>query len=688
MQMNQTRTVETNFKGRLKNTSLSATSGLLPVYEAVVNSIQSVDEAGLTGSGGVITVYILRDGVQGCLALDEAPKRGPLPLGEIVGFDIEDNGIGFNDKNIESFRYLDSDYKASLGCKGVGRLLWLKAFDNVHIKSSFRIDDNIYQRTFIFTADLGISDEELNQLPACSAIKTKVSLSSFSSEYRKYTRKSGQAIAESIFYHCLWYFLRAGGAPTIKIIDGDCIIYLSDIFNECILADTATQEVIIKGRIFSLIHIKVKPNPSISHAFGLCAHNRLVTQEKLTGKIPGLYGKLLASDREFIYCCYVSSQVLDESVRPERTDFELVEQLDDLLIDSDIISKSDIRETVYSGAQAYLSTFLEQNLSRASERINTYISQQGPRYKPVMGRIPTDEINIDPEISDKDLELTLHKHLATIERELISEGHDILGRDSTDIDYEERLQAYLSKAEDIKKSDLASYVSHRRTIIDILERAVERGPDGNYVREDVIHSLIMPMRKESTDILFDASNLWLVDERLAFHHYLASDKTLQSMPITGSDSTKEPDIAVFNLFDEPFLVSEETKPPLASIVIIEIKRPMRRGTAPGVDKDPIEQATGYLSRIRSGGVQTVTGRPIPASDNIPGFCYIIADITPEFESRCRGTHDLIRTSDGLGYFGYKKNLDAYIEVISFDRLVTSAKERNRAFFDKLGLPSR
>lgn len=147
MQINQIKTVETNFKGRLKNTSLSATSGLLPVYEAVVNSIQSVDEAGLTGSSGKITIRILRDGVQGCLALDEAPRRGPIPLGDIVGFDIEDNGIGFNDTNIESFRYLDSDYKAGLGCKGVGRLLWLKAFEEVRIESNFRIDDNIYQRT-------------------------------------------------------------------------------------------------------------------------------------------------------------------------------------------------------------------------------------------------------------------------------------------------------------------------------------------------------------------------------------------------------------------------------------------------------------------------------------------------------------------------------------------------------------
>jgi hypothetical protein len=160
------------------------------------------------------------------------------------------------------------------------------------------------------------------------------------------------------------------------------------------------------------------------------------------------------------------------------------------------------------------------------------------------------------------------------------------------------------------------------------------------------------------------------------------------MPITKSDSNKKPDITALNLFNEPLLISEETKPPLASIVILEIKRPMRRDSGPGEEKDPIEQATGYLAKIRSGGVQTIAGRPIPASDSIPGFCYIIADITPAFESRCRGVHDLIRTSDGLGYFGYKKNLNAYIEVISFDRLVTSAKERNRAFFDKLGLPSR
>ena len=34
-----------------------------------------------------------------------------------------------------------------------------------------------------------------------------------------------------------------------------------------------------------------------------------------------------------------------------------------------------------------------------------------------------------------------------------------------------------------------------------------------------------------------------------------------------------------------------------------------------------------------------------------------------------------------------KNYKAYIEVVSFDRLLNGARERNRAFFDKLGLPT-
>jgi len=83
---------------------------------------------------------------------------------------------------------------------------------------------------------------------------------------------------------------------------------------------------------------------------------------------------------------------------------------------------------------------------------------------------------------------------------------------------------------------------------------------------------------------------------------------------------------------------------------------------------------------------TASGRQIPNSEQVPGFCYILCDLTSSIEKRCK-MHDAIRTSDGLGCFFYHKAFRAYVEVMSFDRLVNAAKERNRAFFDKLGLPA-
>jgi hypothetical protein len=65
---------------------------------------------------------------------------------------------------------------------------------------------------------------------------------------------------------------------------------------------------------------------------------------------------------------------------------------------------------------------------------------------------------------------------------------------------------------------------------------------------------------------------------------------------------------------------------------------------------------------------------------------VIRDITPTIQRRCRAL-DLAVTSDRLGYFGYNKYFKAYIEVMSFDRLLNAARERNRAFFDRLGLPT-
>ena len=675
--------LNTSLKGRLRNTNLSKTNVLLPIFEAVVNSIHSINERiQKIGDIKILDSYIK-------VKLLRSPQMnldGKLKS-ESIGFEIIDNGIGFNSENFQSFKTLDSEYKISLGGKGVGRLFWLKAFNEVSIVSTFLDGSKILKRCFNFGID------QLDDNPLTSSkenkIETTITLNHINPEYEKVFPKSISAIAQPLLEHCLWYFLREGGAPLITLEDHNEIINLHNLYTDYMLNASDTDSFTIQSQKFEITHVKLKATKHNRHSIVYSAANRVVKEEPITGKITGLFGILNDEKDRFVYMCFLASDYLTNKVNWERLGFNIEETVEgqQLFADADI-SFNEIRSNAIHCISKYLEVYLTENIVTGIKKVNDFVSQKAPRYRPILDRISDKDKVVDPGITDKDLELKLHTHLMAFETELLSEGHDLMKPFDIENEekYSERLRNYLSKASDLKKSDLANYVTHRKVILDLLSKAVEIRKDGKYVKEDVIHKLIMPMQKDSNELLFDDSNLWLIDERLAFHNYLASDKKIQSMPITDSNSAKAPDLLALNVYDNPLLVHEGQSLPLASITVVEIKRPMRNDAREGEDKDPIEQALNYLQNIRDGKVKTETGRPIPNSENIPGFCYVLCDITDSIKKRC-GFFDLQVTSDKLGYFGYNKTYNSYIEVLSFDRLLNMAKARNRAFFDKLGLPT-
>jgi hypothetical protein len=671
--------LHTNLKGRLRNTSLPKASGLLPVFEAVVNSIHSIEELNLSGEG-TITLELIRTGQLGI-------NLGEKTNGAIVGFKITDSGCGFNDRNLESFETLDSDHKIEKGCRGVGRLLWLKAFEYATVSSVYVGEGlALKQREFRFDAKDGVS-QVIEDIADEQKTGTEICLIDFHESYRKACPKTAKGIADSLLEHCLWYFVRDKGCPDIYVKDGEDVVRLYQLFDSYMHSSAFGEKITIGDELFELTHIKFRASSNKKHSLALCAANRLVKEESLQGKIPGLYSKIEDESGAFIYNCYVASKFLDDNVRAERTSFDITEKFDGLFSDTEISMKI-IRETVLERSKLYLKDILESNVIEGRQRVNDFINEKAPRYKPITKHMDEASLIVDPEITDQELDIHLHSQWAEVENQLLIDGHKIMGIGSEERfdDYSEKLQKYLNKAEDIKKSDLANYVSHRKVIIDLLEKAIQIGPDGKYVKEELIHELIMPMGTNSRDLMPDVANLWLIDERLAFHNYLASDKTLKSMPITGNETTKEPDLISLRMSGEPLLVADSQSMPLASITVIEIKRPMRNDMKEGEDKDPIEQALGYLSRVREGKVKTSSGILIPNSQNLPGYCYVICDLTEKMIKRCKYA-GLTVTADRMGYFGYNKNYEAYIEVISFNQLVSGAKERNRAFFEKLGLPS-
>jgi len=671
--------LNTSLKGRLRNTTLPLTNALFPVFEAVVNSIHSIDELKKHDDSyqGKIIIKVIRSGQTSAFADVKS---------EINGFEIIDNGIGFNEDNFKSFQTLDSDFKIDLGGRGIGRLLWLKAFKSVKITSVFEEKGELFERAFQFSIQNDISDENYDK--SLSKIReTSISLTDIHKNYLVYLPKTIETISRNILEHCLWYFIRTGGAPDIIIVDGDESVSLQNEFDYLMIDASEKDEFYILKEKFEITHLKLKSTQQNRHAIKYGAADRVVKEENLIGRISGLYGYLKEYDENFTYICFVTSDFLTENVSQERLNFTIPESVEGIFSDTEIFF-SEIREKTLDKVKEFLEPFLTESKMAGLAKVDYFVDNKAPRYKSIINRIPESEMFVDPNISDRDLDLKLHSHLMTIESELLAEGHNLLIPQSIENkeDYSKRIEEYLSKASDVKKYDLANYVTHRKVILDLLAVAIAKNEAGTYSKEEVLHKLIMPMQTTSDVTVFEDSNLWLIDERLAFHNYLSSDKTLNSASITNSNSTKEPDFLALNVYDNPLLVNDSDSLPLASITVIEIKRPMRNDAKAGEEKNPVEQALGYLKRIRNGKVLTKTGRPIPNSEDVPGFCYVICDLTASVIDRC-GILDLQITSDKMGYFGFHKTYKCYIEVISYDRLLNMAKERNRAFFDKLGLPA-
>jgi hypothetical protein len=130
--------VRTSIVGKMENTTLPVSRPLAPLYEAIHNALQAIEEAGGTAHSITIEIERLSD------MLEEGVARP-------ISFTIVDTGIGFNDDNAKSFFTAESRHKADRGGKGNGRILWLKAFNRVIVDSDFRAQDgSMRKRKFVF----------------------------------------------------------------------------------------------------------------------------------------------------------------------------------------------------------------------------------------------------------------------------------------------------------------------------------------------------------------------------------------------------------------------------------------------------------------------------------------------------------------------------------------------------------
>lgn len=344
-----------------------------------------------------------------------------------------------------------------------------------------------------------------------------------------------------------------------------------------------------------------------------------------------------------------------------------------------------IRNAILESCRTFLQPYTDPVREKKRSRIDSFVATDGPMYRPILKYVENKIDLIDPEINDDALDLKLYQAYHELQVELKIEGNHLMQQDATPNDWEEferQLKQYMDKISDVNKSDLARYVCHRRAILDFLHKQLSLDDNGKYPIEERVHQIIFPLRQTSEDLLLEDHNLWLVDEKLVYHSFLASDKPLRTNPALTSSSQKEPDIVVF---DKACAFATADDGPYSSITIIEFKRPMRNDYD---DLDnPFVQVRKYITDIRGGRARTSDGRDIPIGNDIPFFCYVISDKTPTLEQQAYD-FELTKTADGQGFFGYKRQYNAYFELISYTKMVADAKKSNVAFFDKLGLPTR
>lgn len=675
--------MRTSLQGRLDNTPLPYKEGLMAVKEAVVNAIQAIDLADVRDGHVIVTIHRIQNRqINGIEA-----ENG----GVIDSVTIEDNGVGFTDKNFDSFQCLDySEKREKFGCKGMGRLMWLKAFTHAQIDSAFWDGDELKTRKFEFAVSRDGNDvtEPKESDLSWKGAGTRVKLCNFRAEYEKQSKKRFDAICNDIFSHCIRYF--AVGAPVSVVVKEE---NGSEKNLDSILRENTNDRKESKFNIgdweFTANLILVKSGIPVNSGIFWCANGRVARVDKKIFRKHPIFDNALSDGQKFL--CIVQSAYLDNNVRPEREGFTIPENhsKDDSKAELfQMPSFEEMTEALWPCAEEFLRHLLDKAEAENKQALERAF-EEFPQFSPL--RTLGNAIVIPPDATRLDQKKILRNARAEMEDRV---DRDI-ERASQKVDIEDGWQAVEELQKAImsdsavaaKAMDLASYVARRKSVLKCFEKALGYRGDGKYNTEATLHSLIVPMRVDSlTKNLLD-SNLWLLDDRLAFHNYLASDLPFEDWRhFAGLEGDKNrPDVAVFKNFwadapkeslDKavPFVAGED---PHGELTIVEFKRPGR------TDKECIEQIKSYVNRLSGKGTDLVTfyGRPVRTRDKVEA--YAILDISKEFEKFLEDD-DFALVSNGHFYRFYNK-LGAVVHVLTFDKMLELAKQRNAAFFRKLGI---
>jgi hypothetical protein len=639
--------------GRIGNMRLpdGKTALLYSIYEAVSNAIQAIEER---------------------FGRAEFAKRGMINVLVELNADktlkflaISDNGVGLNSTHLASFETCDTRQKYSIGGKGVGRLIWVKVFNEIQVRSTFEVGlDRYEQVSFKFDPNLDGSLVDLTKSKGeAGDVGTRIMLTEIKPDQNAGITRP--IVARHICHHFFPYFI-AGSMPRLNVMFGRRELDIGDYLASKI--DVRAQETLDVpfgnvGKIeISHVYVDKSISQELSNAILLAAQGRVVKSIEIEKKFA-----LKSLDNGSAYVCVVHGDFLDAKVDQERTGFKALESEMEAII-----------ETAMEAAERFLDEHIAK-IRIAQKRLVIEILEEHPQLAISVQDIDVYVASLSPSMSEEDIGKTLFTLLYRHERRLKSQIRSLQNDDTDRGDKQsrrERIDELVQKVTDDAKRRLAEYTIKRHQIIQLARSLLKYSDQDKkgYHWERTLHELICPMGKMLDAKDYDEHNLWLIDDLLSYYSFFASDKAMSALGVEGE--RKEPDLIFFNPYG---FRREGTNDP---VVIIEFKRPGDET----LSSDPVDQVLEYIERLRSRTVRDVEGSIISdISDQTPFECIVVCDLSAGARRKFERSVAQNPTPDGLGYYGFSPNHKASIRVLSYGKVFRDAELRNQSFFSKLGL---
>ena len=588
----------------------------------------------------------------------------------IESLSITDNGDGFNKRNLESFCEYLSDYKAKLGCKGVGRFTWLKVFNKVEIISEIKNDnkdDRDKKISFIFDTNfdkfannptlLQQKVEELKQ--PIQSNKTTITFigindSYIKSEDRIFTLKDFTIKLQVHLLPNLLLLKQSGKPFNIRIHVQGAKESMSIIPSKlpAIQEESFTIEKEFAGNPtktqFKLSYAFLK-NHEARNMHYYCANNRTVmsfgnvNEERISFSAPQTDSSIFL----------LQSKYFDELCNNGRNAFKDIKPKESSL--SAILSWNDIN------------SHLKPIISKVSQK-------QYPELTAKNEQILEELVNQNPHLvhyirkNQKDIGLSssedmLRRARKDFENDKASAQKQFVKALKTSKVDSTTFKEAVTKIEYIAALDLAQYIYFRQNIIAALKDTHDRAE----TQEKLLHFLFSKKSYQTQNNSYLDSNIWLLDDKFMTYNYIASDLTMKkigkfwSTAIRPEDRLKRPDL--FVTFSKP---ENELGTDCA---IIEFKA---CGATNDEKRKAISEIWDNLGAVRDN---------FPNIRNIWG--YIITSIDENFAVALKRNHfrPLFSNGENNLFYSFNEELNIHCYALSTEVIVNDANSRNKVFLD-------